>query len=83
MCRKLLSTMNVLKELLLYNPIEAFFEISKIFIRSGECIMWGSVQVLRNQVSKKSFYTFENIDLRESHVKVHENRVKLWELIQF
>ena len=29
--------------------------------------MWSSVQVLPNQVSKKSFYTFEDIELRESH----------------
>ena len=29
--------------------------------------MWSSTQVLPNQVSKKSFYTFEDIDLRESH----------------
>ena len=36
---------------------------SKIFIRSGKCIMWSSIQVLPNQVSKKSFYTFEDIDL--------------------
>ena len=36
---------------------------SKIFIRSGKCIMWSSVQVLLNQVSKKSFHTFEDIDL--------------------
>ena len=31
-----------------------------------KCIMWSSSQVLPNQVSKKSFYTFEDIDLRES-----------------
>ena len=35
-----------------------------------KCIMWGSIQKLPNQVSKKSFYTFEDIDLRESHVKL-------------
>ena len=34
--------------------------------------MWGSIQVLSNQVSKKSFYTFEDIDLRESHAKLHK-----------
>ena len=28
--------------------------------------MWSSIQVLSNQVSKISFYTFEDIDLRES-----------------
>ena len=34
--------------------------------------MWSSIQVLQNQVSKKSFYTFEDIDLRDSHVKVNK-----------
>ena len=28
-----------------------------------KCIMWNSIQVLPNQVSKKSFYMFEDIDL--------------------
>ena len=31
-----------------------------------------SIQVLQNQVSKKSFDTFEDIDLRVSHVKLHK-----------
>ena len=44
--------------------------LSKIFIRSGRCVMWSSIQVLPNQVSKKSFYTFEDIDLRESYAKL-------------
>ena len=26
--------------------------------------MWSSIQVLPNQVSKKSFYTFEDIEVR-------------------
>ena len=34
--------------------------------------MWNSIQVFPNQVSKKSFYTFEDIDLRESHAKLHK-----------
>ena len=34
--------------------------------------MWSSIQVLPNQVSKKSFQTFEDIDLRESHSKLHK-----------
>ena len=34
--------------------------------------MWSSNQVLPNQVSKKSFYTFEDIDLQESHAKLHK-----------
>ena len=33
--------------------------------------MWSSIRVPPNQVSKKSFYTFEDIDLWESHSKVH------------
>ena len=45
---------------------------AKIFIRRGKCIMWSSIQVLPIQVSKKSFYTFEDIDLRESHAKLHK-----------
>ena len=56
-----------MKELLLYNRIEAF---SKFSSELEKCIMWSSIQVLPNQVSKKSFYTFEDIDLRESHAKV-------------
>ena len=36
--------------------------------------MWDSIQVFPNQVSKKSFYiyTFEDIDLRESHAKLYK-----------
>ena len=34
--------------------------------------MWSSIQVLRNQVSKKSFHKFEDIDLRESNAKLHK-----------
>ena len=33
--------------------------------------MCTSIQLLPNQVSKKSFCTFEDIDLRESREKVH------------
>ena len=33
--------------------------------------MWSSIQVIPNQVSKKSFYTFEDIGVRESHAKLH------------
>ena len=39
---------------------------SKMVIRSGKCIMSNSIQVLPSRVSKNSFYTFEDIDLRES-----------------
>ena len=34
--------------------------------------MWSSIQILQNQVSKKSFCTFEDIDLRASHAKLHK-----------
>ena len=34
--------------------------------------MWSSIQVLPNQVGKSSFYTFEDIDLRESRAKLHK-----------
>ena len=34
--------------------------------------MWSSNQIHPNQVSKKSFYTFEDIDLRESRAKLHK-----------
>ena len=34
--------------------------------------MLSSIQVIRNQVSKKSFYASEDIHLRESHVKLHK-----------
>ena len=30
--------------------------------------------MLPNQVSKKSFHTFEDIDLRESHAKLHKKQ---------
>ena len=33
--------------------------------------MWSSIQVLLNQVSKKFFSTFDDIDLRESHGNLH------------
>ena len=45
---------------------------SKISPEVGKCITWDPVLVLLNQVSKKSFHTFENIDLRESHAKLHK-----------
>ena len=57
------------KKLLLYKRIEAF---SKIFIRSENMDHLNSIQVLPNQVSKKSFCTFEDIDLRELHAKLHK-----------
>ena len=44
----------------------------KFCLEVEKCIMWSSIRVLPNQVRKKYFYTFEDIDLRESHAKVHK-----------
>ena len=38
--------------------------LRKFSSKVEKCIMWSSIQVLTNQVSKKSFHTFEDIDLR-------------------
>ena len=35
-------------------------------------MMWNSIQVLRNHVSKNWFYTFEDIDLLEPYAKLHK-----------
>ena len=43
----------------------------KFSLEVEKCIMWSSIQVLPNQVSKKSLYRFDDIDLRESHAKLH------------
>ena len=61
---------------LLYNRIGAFSENFH-----QKCINWSSIQVFPNYISKKSFYTFKDIDLRESHVEVHKNRVKVLETL--
>ena len=71
-----------LRNFYFYNCIQAF---SKIFTRSGKCIMWCLIQVLPNQVSKKSFYTLKIYILTyESPMQNYiKNRVKLLELIHF
>ena len=38
-----------------------FFQ--KFSLEMEKCILWGSIQVIPNQVSKKSFHKFEDIDL--------------------
>ena len=49
-----------------------------------KCIMWGSVQVLPNQVSKNSFHIRLKILTYESPMQSYlKTRVKLWKLIQF
>ena len=45
---------------------------SKFSSEAEKCIIWSSIQVLPNRVSKTSFCTFEDIDLRESHAKLHK-----------
>ena len=45
---------------------------SNIFIRSGKMHHVELNSNTSNQVSKKSFYTFEDNDLRESHAKLHK-----------
>ena len=49
------------KELLLYNRIEAFFQMFSSEVE--ECIMWSSIQVLPNQVSKNLFHTYKDVYL--------------------
>ena len=47
-----------------------YFTTEKFSSEVEKCIMWSSINSgTSNQVSKKSFYTFEDIDLRESHAK--------------
>ena len=45
--------------------------------------MWSSIQVLPNQVSKKSFCTFEDMTYESPMQSYIINRVKLWEQIEF
>ena len=45
--------------------------------------MWSSIQVLPNQVSKKFFHTFEDIDLQEFHAILHKKPSDTLEQIQF
>ena len=65
-----------------------FTTVWKLFFRKftsevEKCIMWNSIQVLLNQVSKKSFCTFEDIDFENPMQSYTKNRVKLWEQIEF
>ena len=46
-------------------------------------MMWSSIQVLPNQVSKKSFCLFEDIDFRESYAKLHKKPRETREQIEF
>ena len=41
-----------------FSTVQKFF-FRKFLSEVEKCIMWNLIQVLPNQVSKKSFYTFE------------------------
>ena len=47
---------------------------SKIFIKSGKMHHVELKYFQNTSKSKKSFCTFEDIDLRDSHAKLHKNR---------
>ena len=49
--------------------METFFEN---FHETEKCIMFNSIQVLANQVSKNPSLYFEDIDLLESHRNLHK-----------
>ena len=51
---------------------------SKIFIGNGKCIMWSSIQVLPNQVSKKSSVCLKILTYESPMQSYIKNRVKLW-----
>ena len=42
------------------------------FSEVEKCSMWSSIQALTNQLNIKSFCTFQDIGLRESHGKIHK-----------
>ena len=43
-----------------FEPYGSF--LRKFSSKVEKCIMWSSIQVLPDQVSKKSFYVFEDIE---------------------
>ena len=57
-----------------FTTVRSFFR--KFSSEVEKCIMWSSTQVLPNQVSKKLFYTFEDIELRDSHAKLQKKPSK-------
>ena len=71
----------LIKELLRYNHIEAFFR--KFSSEVEKCIMWSSVQVFPNQVSKNRFIRLKMLTYESPMQSYIKNRVKLWEQIEF
>ena len=55
----------------------------KIFIRSGKCIMWSSIQIAPNQVSKNHSMRLKILIYQSPMQRYMKNRVKLWEQIEF
>ena len=53
-----------------FTTYRSFFR--KFSSEGGKCIMWSSIQVLPNQVNKKTLLYVEDVDLRESHAKLHK-----------
>ena len=58
--------------------LRRYFGVKELFRKFSSEVekMWNSVQVLPNRLSKKSSYTFEDIDLQESHAKLHEKPIE-------
>ena len=54
-----------------FTIVQKFF-FQKLSSEVEKCIMWNFIQVFPNQISTTSFYAFEDIDLQESHAKLHE-----------
>ena len=59
------------------------FELRNFSSEVEKCIMWSSIQVLPNQVSKKSFYTFKILTYESPMQSYIKNRAKLSEQIEF
>ena len=53
-------------------PYKSFFRKFSSKVEKMHHVELNSGTSIPNQVSKNSFYTFEDIDLRESHAKLHK-----------
>ena len=61
--------------------MEAFFE--NFHQKWKKCIMWSSIHVLPNQVSKKSSVRLKILTYESPMQSYIKDRVKLWEQIEF
>ena len=57
--------------------------LRKFSVEVEKCIMWGSIQVLPNQVSKNRSIPLKNVTNESPMRSYIKDRVKLWKLIQF